>query len=99
MATFMTWLLHRSTRLKKAKPLTYEELSKEREFLYFGFVFFASWCVITASKIDWLFFGYFTVPLIAAFLVIVLLVARWVFRQIDRPKPAERGLPDSSGPV
>lgn len=97
IAVYMTWLLRRSIRLKKVKPLTYEEMSREREFLYFGLVFFVFWCLITSSKIDWHFFGYFTIPLVAVFLVIVLVVTRWVFRRMNEAKSAQQEMSQNTG--
>jgi bacteriorhodopsin len=99
IAVYMTWLLRRNIRLKKVKPLTYEELSSQREFLYFSLNFFAFWCLITASKIDWHFWGYFTIPLVAAFLVIVLVVTRWAFRRMDRSKSAQQEILQKTGKV
>ena len=82
---FMSWWRRREVRVGTKKP-TYEELMRDRDTQFFGFGSLLFWTLMAAPHLDWNFAGEYTGGIVAVFFAAVFLLARWVFRWLDRPK-------------
>lgn len=87
VALYLTWQIRR----KRAKQPTYDELKRDRDALFFAFIFSGFWILMAASRVDWKFFGEpWTGLCIMICFASAYRLARFFFERMDRPKTSPK---------